>query len=85
MLVAVAKFTRWIKATPVTTQDSTAMINLSSQSYFVLVSLIASLQIMEQLLHPRNSRTTVKVCESSSTFLPLHTHRQTVKSKKLTA
>jgi hypothetical protein len=63
MLVAVDKFTKWVQAAPVTTQDSTAAINFIKSIVFALEYHTASSQIMGQTSHQRSSRVTVKVWE----------------------
>jgi hypothetical protein len=58
MLVVVDKFTKWIEAAPVTTQDSIAAINFIksvASEYHT-----ASSQITGQISHRRSSRITVK-------------------------
>jgi hypothetical protein len=63
MLVAVDKFTRWVEAAPVTTQDSTAAINFIKSIVFRFGDHTALYQIMGQISHQRSSRVTMKVWE----------------------
>jgi hypothetical protein len=63
MLVAIDKFTKWVEAAPVTTQDSTAAINFIKSIVFASEYHTASSQIMGKTSHQRSSRITVKVWE----------------------
>jgi hypothetical protein len=65
MLVAVDKFTKWVEAAPVTTQDSTAAINFIKSIVFWFECRTASSQTMGQTSHQKSSRITVKVWESN--------------------
>jgi hypothetical protein len=64
MLVAVEKFTKWVEAAPITTQDSTAAINFIKSIVFrfgVPHSIISSSQIMGQISHQRSSKATARI------------------------
>jgi hypothetical protein len=65
MLVAVDKFTKWVEAAPMTTQDSTAAINFIKSIVFALEYHTISSQIMGQISHQRSSRAIVRVWESN--------------------
>jgi hypothetical protein len=65
MLVAVDKFTKWVEAAPVTTQDSTTAINFIKSIVFHFGVRTVSSQTMGQTSHQRISRITVKVWESN--------------------
>jgi hypothetical protein len=65
MMVAVDKFTKWVEAAPVTTQDSTAAINFIKSIFFASEYHIASSRIMGQTSRQKSSRATVKAWESN--------------------
>jgi hypothetical protein len=65
MLVAVDKFTKWVEAAPVTTQDSTAAINF-------ITSIIYRLRVPHSIIidngtnfHLRNSKIIVRAWASN--------------------
>jgi hypothetical protein len=65
MLVAVDKFTKWVEAAPVTTQESTVAINF-------IKSIVFRFGVPHNIItdngtnsHQRSSRVTVKVWESN--------------------
>jgi hypothetical protein len=65
MLVAVDKFTKWVEAAPVTTQDSTTAINFIKSIVFRFGVPHNIIWIMGQTSRLKSSRTTVKVWESN--------------------
>jgi hypothetical protein len=65
MLVAVNKFTKWIEAAPVTTQDSKVAINFIKSIVFALECHTASSQTMVQISCQKSSRTIAKGWESN--------------------
>jgi transposase-like protein len=60
MLVAVDKFTKWIEAALVTTQDSTAAVNFIKSMMFRFGVLHNIITDNEQILHPKSSKITAK-------------------------
>jgi hypothetical protein len=64
MLIAVDKFTKWIEADLVTTQDSTAVDFIKSILFCFGVphNIITD---NEQILHPKSSKITAKAWASS--------------------
>jgi hypothetical protein len=84
MLVAVDKFTKWIEATPVTTQDSTTAINF-------IKSIVFRFRVPHDIITDNGTNLTskefkiiVKVWASSLILPPWHTRRQTDRLKKPT-
>jgi hypothetical protein len=65
MLVEVDKFTKWVEAAPVTTQDSTAAINFIKSIVFRFGVPTASSRTLGQISHPRSSKATARVWESN--------------------
>jgi hypothetical protein len=85
MLVAVDKFTKWVEAAPVTTQDSTAVINFIKSIIFCFGVPHSIITDNGTNFNPRNSKTIVRVWASNLSLHPLHIQRQMDKSKKQTA
>jgi hypothetical protein len=65
ILVAVDKFTKWVEAAPVTTQDSTAAINFIKSIVFCFGVPHSIITDNRQISHQRSSRATVIVWESN--------------------
>jgi hypothetical protein len=65
MLVAVDKFTKWVEAAPITTQDSTATINFIKSIVFRFGVPHSIITDNGQTSHQKSSRATVKVWESN--------------------
>jgi hypothetical protein len=65
MLVAVDKFTKWIEATPVTTQDSKEVINFIKSIVFRFGVPPTSSQITVQTSRQKSSSTIAKGWESN--------------------
>jgi hypothetical protein len=65
MLVAVDKFTKWVEAAPVTTQDSTAAINFIKSIVFASEYRTASSQTMGETSHQKSSKATARIWESN--------------------
>jgi transposase-like protein len=84
MQFAVDKFTKWIEAAPVTTQDSTVAINFIKSILFCFGVPHSIITDNVKILHPRNSKTTAKGWASSLTLPLLRTRRRTDKLKRPT-
>jgi hypothetical protein len=65
MLVVVDKFPKWVEIAPVTTQDSTAVINFIKSIIFRFRVPHSINCTTGQTSHPRNSKTIVRVWESN--------------------
>jgi hypothetical protein len=65
MLVAVDKFTKWVEAALVTTQDSIAAINFIKSIVFCFGVCTASSRTMGQTSHQKSSKATVRVWGSN--------------------
>jgi hypothetical protein len=65
MLVAVDKFTKWVEAAPVTTQDSTAAINFINSIVFCFGVPHSIIIDNGTNLHQRSSKVIARVWESS--------------------
>jgi hypothetical protein len=65
MLVAVDKFTKWVEAAPVTTQDSIAAINFIKSIVFRFEVPYSIITDNGTTSHRKNSKATVRVWESN--------------------
>jgi hypothetical protein len=65
MLVAVDKFTKWVEAAPVTTQDSMAAINFIKSIVFCFRVPHSIITDNRANSHQRSSKATARVWESN--------------------
>jgi hypothetical protein len=65
MLVAVDKFTKWVEAAPVTTQDSTTAINFIKSIVFRFGVPHSIITDNGTTLHQKNSKATARLWESN--------------------